>query len=294
MSANRSVQAAQRRRAGPPLEQRGPATSINSAQMFSQSSNNNMRGNNIPSGKLAGQHASYMQQSYMSQKMDSQQEQPQNGISTINKLTIAQAITLITLRLGKLETYIQKGDDINEYGMNEKLEDDVVQNIFSRLESIENRSTPGTFPELTLLKQSVDNIKPFVSNTKIIVGNIVKEITEFKKTVDTLKDEITQLKELFLSLQSIVIENSQQINQSYSNNDYLYDNLTIDNLNIDNALSLDASDNEIILSSSDICSENDENDENTVLFDENDNLENNEIVGNNLKKMIEDELNESS
>jgi len=288
MSANRSVQAAQRRRAGPPLEQRGPATSINSAQMFSQNSNNNMRGNNIPSGKLAGQHASYMQQSYMSQKMDSQQqEQSQNGIASINKLTIAQAITLITLRLGKLESHVQKSDDIAEYGISEKMEDDIVQNIFSRLESIENRSTPGTFPELTLLKQNVDNIKPFISNTKVVVANIVKDLSELKKTTDTLKDEITQLKELFLSLQSLVIENSQQINQSYTNNDYLYDNLTIDN-----SLSLDCNENENALSLHDNCEENDNN---TALLDEdeNDNLENNEIVGNNLKKMIEDELNES-
>ena len=285
MSANRSVQAAQRRRAGPPLEQRGPATSINSAQMFSQNNNNNMRNNNIPSGKLAGQHANYMQQSYMSQKMDSQQEQNQNGISGINKLTIAQAITLITLRLGKLESQVQKPDHINEYDMSEKLEDDVVQNIFSRLESIENRSTPGTFPELTLLKQTVDNIKPFVSNTKTTVANIIKEMAEFKKTVSILRDEISQIKELFNSLQAFVIENSQQTNQTYVNDNYY------ENLDVDNTLSLDVNSNEIILSSDDICEENDEN---TVLLDEceSDILENNEIVGNNLKKMIEDELNE--
>jgi bifunctional N-acetylglucosamine-1-phosphate-uridyltransferase/glucosamine-1-phosphate-acetyltransferase GlmU-like protein len=54
----------------------------------------------------------------------------------------------------------------------------------------------------------------------------------------------------------------------------------------------DCNENENALSLHDNCEENDNN---TALLDEdeNDNLENNEIVGNNLKKMIEDELNES-
>ena len=50
MSMNRSVQSAQRRRATPPVPEniRGPGTSINSSQMFS-----NQPTNNIPSGRLA-------------------------------------------------------------------------------------------------------------------------------------------------------------------------------------------------------------------------------------------------
>ena len=67
MSGNRSVQAAQRRRAGPPEPQyqnRGPTTSINSAQTF----------NNSEPLPIVPQHT---------------------------KMSIHQAITLITLRLGK-------------------------------------------------------------------------------------------------------------------------------------------------------------------------------------------------
>jgi len=106
MSVNRSVQAAQRRRAGPtnaPEPPRGPATSINSAQMFaSQARAGN--GPNIPQGRLAAQQASrnYAQPPQMQSQMQSQQMQ-QSQDNAFSKMTIAQAITLITLRLGKVE-----------------------------------------------------------------------------------------------------------------------------------------------------------------------------------------------
>ena len=114
MSGNRSVQAAQRRRAGgpePAAPGRGPQPSINSSQMFasqgqSQPSQGQSqpRSGQVPSGRLAGQHAQLQQQQMQQQQMsDSQQA---SGIAGISKMTFAQAVTLITLRLGKVETQL--------------------------------------------------------------------------------------------------------------------------------------------------------------------------------------------
>ncbi len=99
MSANRAIAASQRRRviAGnntQPVGKPGPVSSIGSAQVLSQ-----RREQNHPqqSGRLAGQHAAYSQK-------QAQQQAAQAPQSDVTRLTVAQAITLITLRLGKLET----------------------------------------------------------------------------------------------------------------------------------------------------------------------------------------------
>ena len=95
MSANRSVQAAQRRRAGgpePAAPGRGPQPSINSSQMFSGQGQQQQQQQIRPgtSGRLAGQQAQVQQQQQMQNPMQ------QSGESGVSKITIAQAITLTT------------------------------------------------------------------------------------------------------------------------------------------------------------------------------------------------------
>jgi hypothetical protein len=76
---------------------RGPQPSINSSQMFA-------RQGQVPSGRLAGQHASMQQQNMQKQNYQQQQQQVQaDKLSSVSKMTIPQAITLITLRLGAVE-----------------------------------------------------------------------------------------------------------------------------------------------------------------------------------------------
>ena len=101
MSANRSVQAAQRRRAGgpePAAPGRGPQPSINSSQMFSgqgqqQQQQQQMRPGTT--GRLAGQQAQQMQQQQQ-QQMKQQQQQGGNseGLAGISKMTLAQLLLL--------------------------------------------------------------------------------------------------------------------------------------------------------------------------------------------------------
>ena len=95
MSANRSVQAAQRRRAGPPepaAPGRGPQPSINSSQMFAAGQQQRMGpGSGQVSGRLAGQQAALSQK----QMMEQQKAQMANngnsgeGIGSITSKTVA-------------------------------------------------------------------------------------------------------------------------------------------------------------------------------------------------------------
>ena len=118
MSANRAVQAAQRRRAGgpePTAPGRGPQPSINSSQLFSQGQGQQGQGQIRPgtNGRLAGQQAQ-LQQQQMQQQLKQQMSEPRDqGLASVNRMTLAQAITLITLRLGKVETHLHEQEQEN-------------------------------------------------------------------------------------------------------------------------------------------------------------------------------------
>ena len=136
MSANRSVQAAQRRRSGPveTVSTRGPQPSINSSQMF------------------ANQARTPQRQS---------RQQSENNIGNIGKMTLPQAITLITLRLGSLESKLMNMNEMTSsglnmsQGMNEEnmalIDQGIIDSIASRLESLEKRSTSTSSPEVNLI-----------------------------------------------------------------------------------------------------------------------------------------------
>lgn len=285
MSANRSIQAAQRRRAGPTSEPgipgRGPQPSINSAQLFSNQARSG-QGPNIPVGRLAGQQVEIQQQQQQQQKQQQQTQQKQNqkteGLSSVSKITIAQAITLITLRLGAVETKL-----INLSGLQEDssqpqsvsmdgqdmvlIDNAVLQSITSRLESLEKRSGSATGstsgPEMNLLKQQFETVKQSVVQTKT---TFVKENKDLKTQVDALKNELSETKELLTALQNLTMDNSQKImDLSVSMPDgFAFDS----NQDFDETMT-----------------------ESVDVTDLNDDNEQNEIVGTNLKEMIESEIN---
>ena len=199
MSANRSVQAAQRRQtktADPPSINRGPQPSISSSQMFAANSNQRMGpGSGQVSGRLAGQQAALSQKQMMEHSQQQQQQQSQSAIGGINKMTIPQAITLITLRLGKVETQLLNGSSFNH---DEDEDDDhiivdknVIQSLIGRIDALERKSSgPTAGPtaaavsqDIALLKQQFETIKPMV--------------VQSKNTSTTLKQHLDQLKTEF-------------------------------------------------------------------------------------------------
>lgn len=278
MSVNRSVQAAQRRRAGPSepaIPGRGPQPSINSAQMFANQSRPGS-GPNIPNGRLAGQQAA-MQQTY---QQGTQSNQKNDKLSSVSKMTIAQAITLITLRLGAVESKLlhmpPEGNTFNIDGETE-INSGVLQNMLSRLESLEKRSstTNGsvTSPELNLLKQQLETVKQAVVQTKTSSVSLVKENTILKTQVENLRKELTETKELLSVLQNLTFENSQKILDLSMETTRDYN----EEFNEDNSENLN----------------NLQNGDFTELQDNQDEGDQNEIIGTDLKQLIESELNTS-
>jgi hypothetical protein len=224
MSANRSVQAAQRRQtktADPPLINRGPQPSIGSSQMFNAGQQQQQQQQSRPmSGRIAGQNAALSQKQMMEQAKEQQQQQSQSAIGGINKMTIAQAITLITLRLGKVETQLLSVSSFNND--HERDDDDenilvdknVIQSLIGRIDALERKSgtsansgasnSGASNQDIALLKQQFETIKPIVVQSK-------NTSTALKQQIDSLKNELSETKELIAALQNLTMDNSTKI-----------------------------------------------------------------------------------
>ena len=279
MSANRSVQAAQRRRAAPQdggMPGRGPQPSINSAQMFANQAKPG-QGPNIPNGRLAGQQAAMQQKQMQQESYQSQQAQKAEGIAGVSKMTIAQAITLITLRLGAVESKLMvlehepQSQGISYDGQNNMvlIDKHVIESIINRLESLEKRSsTPvsASGPEMTLLKQQFEILKQSLLQTK---GSSLKDNKDMKTQVENLKKEIDDTKELVNVLQNLTMNNSQKIFELSSNN---FENMDETLLDTEQLVDADI-DYSTLLKISEL--QNDTGD----------------IIETNLKEMIENEMN---
>ena len=274
MSQNRAVQAAQRRRAGgpePAAPGRGPQPSINSSQLFSQGQQGQGQMRPGTNGRLAGQQAQ-IQQQQMQQQMKQQMSEPRDqGLASVNRMTLAQAITLITLRLGKVETHLQEHDNSQMSGSG--LDSGIIDVIMSRLDALESQglsqsqspvtnsnANANSSLEVTALKQNFDVLKTAISQSKSSYTSLLNEHKALKQEVESLKSELA-------SLQGLTMENNQQIMKL---------SLAVD-LDGDADLNLEDGGLEEL--------SNDDNDNDNTL-DNNDN----EIVGTDLKDLIEKEL----
>ena len=255
MSASRSVAAAQRRRAGPSEPQqavRGPNTSINSSQVFSQQPNQMRPGT---TGRLAGQQAALQQQQYLQQ-----QPQQQNNIvqgQNTSKMTIPQAITLITLRLGRLENQLA-GSEVNSSSINGSLENALVESILQRLDSLEQYQSDNSElshvdpvknsnleEEIVKIKQQLETCKLGVTSLRSTTTVSSKDLKTFKAELDALKVEFFHAKNLIEDLQ-VVYDNDNK-NESLLEVDYAHNNETLSshinfqnqNTSSDNELDLD-------------------------------------------------------
>jgi hypothetical protein len=282
MSVNRSVQAAQRRRAGPSDQgipgRTHPQPSINSAQMFANQARSGP-GPNIPNGRLAGQQEA-MQQTQMQKQMAQQMSQGSNDkLSSVNKMTIAQAITLITVRLGIIETKLMQMPESSSIniGGDTGVDTTVLQSIMTRLESLEKRSVStngaASTPELNLIKQQLETLKQVVVQTKSSTSNLVKENILLKTQIEDLKKDLSESKELLVSLEKLTFENNQCILNLTMNSTDDYNS----ELNEQNMVNLDE------LQNSELKIDELQDD---LSYDHGQN----EIIGTDLKKLIESEL----
>ena len=228
MSINRSVAAAQRRRAAPTPDTRiqappAPATSIASAGNFHQQP--------MP-GHLAGQYADVQQKQYLSQQgyqcfsQQQQQQRQQQQQQQINmpqqkgKMTIPQAITLITLRLGRVETHLQdlefnnlgtENENLNETGepvINNNI--DVAQ-IMKRLDNIE-----GSLSEFPAMKEQLSVYKPGIVAIKNTSTANSKDIINMKNDINEMKGNINELLTFMKSCNEELSQLKSQFNDQWN------------------------------------------------------------------------------
>jgi len=158
---------------------------------------------------------------------------------------------------------------MDENGENMALVDKgLIDSIMSRLESLEKRSpsTGASSPDVALLKQQFDGIKmSFAQSTKVNTI-LTKEQKENKQQIDALKSELSETKELLNALQTLTMDNSQKIFAIMSGEDIALDENEAD-----------AGEGEIDAG---------EDDANTQDEDEE-----SELLGTDLKDLIEQELN---
>ena len=192
MSSARSITAARNRRAGdpspklqiqPPVR---PVTSISSQSAFAQNGQQQQqqqqqnKGNNI---RVSGKQSTVAQ------------PKPSNGLP-FSKLTISDAIGLVTLRLGRIEQFVM---EVQENGLdssssnipeNSKLVDNsVLTSIINRLDSLEKKEATYANAIIEIEKclpqfviedvdnaDSTDNSTLLVQGLSIVGNNVVNDV----------------------------------------------------------------------------------------------------------------------
>jgi hypothetical protein len=146
-----------------------------------------------------------------------QQQPPMNP-----KLSVSDAIALITLRLGRVETIVSNlpneprgdGEGVGQmYDENMRMVDqNVFNSIVSRLDTLEKNQ------KLLIEKQKV---APVVQNTtapikQMVQETIIKDVSDEKiepmrETIQVLKDDVSELKGLLMKLQSFTMETNKKL-----------------------------------------------------------------------------------
>lgn len=182
------------------------------------------------------QQSSYNSSGSKTRFVQQQQEAPQPPMNP--KLSISDAIALITLRLGRVETIVSNydpnagsggGNHQMNYDENMRMVDEQVFNsIVSRLEALEkgrNLGVPGN-PQLEqrlgVLEKNQKMLIEKQQQAPVVVTQgsaettIVNDVTEEKlkpmeESIQYVKSELSYLKDLLLKLQNFTMETNQKL-----------------------------------------------------------------------------------
>jgi len=230
MSSSRSIAAARQKRAGEPsnnvnTNSSRPVTSISSQAVFAQQQQQQQqqqpRQQQInPKYNQINTNAGRQQRSGISQN---QQQIPSASAQQkqLTKISLPDAIGLITLRLGKLEKFIQESmedgsfsfmsgnNNNNDYESNNMklVSDEVFENITTRLENLEkknnNKANNNSNDQILKVNKDIKDIKDSINNLNTKVSSFINE---------------TQDK--FLDYESALVEIEKNIGVSIDDNNY--------------------------------------------------------------------------
>lgn len=219
MIANKSVQAAQRRRAGPiePPRNTGPTTSIKSSQIFNQQQQFS-RQNSIP-GKVPSQH-NVTQRQYVPEQSQRTVD-INNTVNTSNpKITVANAIAIITSRLLSLESKVTELTSLGMYSQTQNTSDEsfnmnniILEDIIHRLEGLEKQSMSKEQTQTQTdvspdVKSQIELHTKAIKQSELISSTLVKSNQNMKSMLDTVKTDILDTKNKLNDLQTVLFENN--------------------------------------------------------------------------------------
>jgi len=222
--SSRSLAAARARRAGdaaPPISGNRPVTSIGSQAAFAQQMPSHMSynmpppPNNVRTARAMQhsqqqQHARPPPQQY--QQFYEQNQQSSNGLP-FQKLSISDAIGLITLRLGRVEQWIidtdhetdnenkpQLSSDGYSIPDNHKVIDNsVLTSIINRLDSLEKNGIPSSSNDF---KNLTEEFKSLTEQFKRMGEDVSKHTIEIAKNTEQVfrfNRELTETKDILKS-----------------------------------------------------------------------------------------------
>jgi len=305
--SSRSLAAARARRSGdnaPPVSGNRPITSIGSQAAFAQQMPPNM-GYNMPPPPSNVRTARAMQQPQQQgrqppqqyqqfyEQQQQQQQQQQNGLP-FSKLSISDAIGLITLRLGRVEQWIIDTDheerevsNVSGIPDNHKIIDNsVLASIINRLDSLEKNSGNTTgFQSEDFTKLSED-IKTLNDSFKRIGDDVSKHTIELAKCSEQVfrfNRELTETKDILKSFMVKYDMFTQETTQNFKDYELalsdLESRITTDNNEINEINEINA------------INETETNENNFIGTSINDiDSENNTIMSVDLKNIIKLEL----
>jgi hypothetical protein len=214
MSSSRSIAAARQRRAGetPSLQQQQnrPRTSIGSTAAFAQQppvqyQQALQRQQMLQQQQKMMQQQQQLQQQQLQQQQrfpQQQQQQQQRGkivsntiddsqaTNKMGKMSVSDAIGLITLRLGRLESLTSdKKDDYDETSESTQVSEVIIKSIISRLEDLEkkgNGSNKAYETKMSLLNDTTIQLQNELQELKDMLSQSQSFILSLSQQVDTL------------------------------------------------------------------------------------------------------------
>ena len=292
--SSRSLAAARSRRAGenaPPVSGNRPITSIGSQAAFAPQQMPPGYQYNMPPPPNNVRTSRNIQQQNAYQQVQQSQQQVQNGLP-FSKLSISDAIGLITLRLGRVEKWVieTENDNTNDevsfdnsnLPVNSKIVDNsVFTGLLNRIESLEKREFgPINNEYLTKLTDDVNILTEQI--TKISDEGIKHNLAISKHTEQLFRfeRELVETKDILKTFMIKYDLFASETNNKFSDFEYALTDLeknfqsTNDNLEIQN----------------DDINENNKNNELVNESNLNDDENTNSVMSVDLKNMIKQEL----
>jgi len=184
------------------------------------------------------------QQQQRGQPQQQQRGQPQSQQPQVPKLSVSDAIGLISLRLGKVEGLVQniqveqvsQGDSGMGFNENSRIIDDgVFKSIVSRLDVLE-KNQKALMDNQTTLSNSMKTIASKTSQSGVLGGTqtIVKDVSDEKlasinENMEIFRAEITLVKDLLMKLQNFTMETNQKLVDLIIEQDNMADDYVVHN-----------------------------------------------------------------